>query len=244
MATSWPTARKSPLMMPTRKSEPEYPLSAACAKIDVDGLLNDVPSPDVGWSAVGTFDLSKSLSATARDLFAVEKRKAWDKSVEARCDFSRKVRMSRRAGVWFCSIWQKSLFGRTLSEIKADDTMVSFFAENSAKIVAEILGCNLAAGGWAVCTTPKRRHKENNFATRICAQLATLLGIPFYEDAAMCRTRQRINAVFFPGNIPNEPNVILFDDFVTTGSTLRATADLLAKHNKNIFIFTGINNSF
>ena len=47
------------------------------------------------------------------DIFKVEQRKSWDKSEEARCDFSYKLRLTRRASTNFITIWQKSVFGRT-----------------------------------------------------------------------------------------------------------------------------------
>ena len=52
------------------------------------------------------------------DIFAVEKRKSWDKSTETRCNFEFRPRITPRAGLWFLSLWQKSLMGRTLTEIK------------------------------------------------------------------------------------------------------------------------------
>ena len=35
---------------------------------------------------------------------------------------------------------------------------------------------------------------------------------------------------------------IVFDDFVTTGSTLKAMRNVLTEHHKNCVFFTGINN--
>ena len=88
----------------------------------------------------------------------------------------------------------------------------------------------------------KRRHKEHNFASLICEQIHEKLGIPFYEDAALCSSRQRVNAVFTLNLLPAEPNVIVFDDFVTTGSTLKGMHELLLKHGKNTLFVAGINN--
>lgn len=205
--------------------------------VDIDGFLNELPSPEIDLNTLGV-----AFTPSPKDIFAEEQRKAWDKSTEARCDFERKIRITRRSGVFFISLWQKSLYGRTLSEIKADDCMVKFFAENIAPAIAEILGNSLSLGDWAICTTPKRRHLVNNFATRISEQIAVRLGIPFYEDVAFCQSRQRVNAVFSLNRLPNERNIIVFDDFVTTGQTLLAMKNLLSRHEKNIIFFTGINN--
>ena len=207
--------------------------------IDMDEFLTEISVPDL------SLPLSLSSPETShelKDIFAVDKRKAWDKSVEARCDFSRKVRLTRRGDVFFISLWQKSLYGRTLTDIKGDDTMVDFFADNIAPLIQEILGYDLQSGQWCIVTTPKRRHLVKNFATRISEQIAQRLNIPFYEDVAFCHSKQRIGAVFTLNVLPTEPNCIVFDDFVTTGSTLKAMRTLLTEHHKNCVFFTGINN--
>ncbi len=178
----------------------------------------------------------------ARDIFAVHDRKAWDKSTEARCNFDYRPRLTRRAGVWFLSLWQKSLMGRTLTEIKSDPAEIPHFAAAVSDFIREFIGQSLGSGLWCICTTPKRRHKERNFATLVSIEIARRLKIPFYEDVALCRSRQRVNAVFTLNVLPPEPNVIVFDDFVTTGSTLGAMQRLLAPLAKNILFVTGINN--
>lgn len=64
-------------------------------------------------------------------------------------------------------------------KIKADPEMVEIFASNVANLVGQILGNSLAHGDWCIVTSPKRRHKERNFASLISARLGSLLGIPF-----------------------------------------------------------------
>lgn len=176
------------------------------------------------------------------DIFKVEQRKSWDKSEEARCDFSYKLRLTRRASTYFITIWQKSVFGRTLTDIKSDESMVQFFADNIITAIQECIGYHVCDGSWAIVTTPMRRHLTHNFATMISEEIARQLGIPFYFDCAHCRSKQRVGAVFDANNIPREPNVIVFDDFVTTGSTLLAMKNLLQSLGKNCVFFAGINN--
>lgn len=188
-------------------------------------------------------DLSFDVSVKEqKDIFALEQRKSWDKSVEARCDFTYKLRLTRRASTNFITIWQKSVFGKTLTEIKSDDGMIPYFVESLAPVIRECIGYHICDGSWAIVTTPMRRHKERNFATLVSDGLAKELGIPFYFDCAHCRSKQRVGAVFDPNNLPHEPNVIVFDDFVTTGSTLLAMKNLLQEHGKNPVFFAGINN--
>lgn len=162
--------------------------------------------------------------------------------MEARCDFSRHIRMTRRSGLFFITIWRKTLMGRTLTEIKADDSMVDVFAQEMAALIREVIGENLDAGRWCVITTPKRRHLTRNFATRIADKIAGLLGIPFYEDVCTCRTRQRVDAVFDVNIVPDQPNVICLDDFVTTGQTFAAMKKAMTPYRKNMIFFAGINN--
>ena len=203
---------------------------------DVASITDNIALPSMP-------DLSLDVSVKEqRDIFALEQRKSWDKSVEARCDFTYKLRLTRRASTNFITIWQKSVFGKTLTEIKSDDDMIPFFVESLVPVIRECIGYHICDGSWAIVSTPMRRHKERNFATLVSEGLAKELGIPFYFDCAHCRSKQRVGAIFDPNNLPQEPNVIVFDDFVTTGSTLLAMKNMLQEHGKNPVFFAGINN--
>lgn len=210
--------------------------------IDMKGIISELTFPEVDeGSLVINLDSTKSRTHP-KDLFAVNKRKSWDKSTEARCDFTYNLRLTRRSDVNFVSIWKKSVYGRTLTDIKNDTSMVDFFTENMVPIIRETLGSNLDKGSWCICTSPKRRHKERNFATLISERIAEQLGIPFYEDVAFCHSKQRVNAVFELNVLPDESNIIVFDDFVTTGQTLAAMKRLLMPLGKNLCFYTAINN--
>lgn len=209
----------------------------------MDEVLNDIEVPSLEAPDLDTsFVCDKS-----KDLFAEKKRAAWKdvQQTEARCDFAPdKVRISyRNPQFGIISLWKKSVYGRTLTDIKADPDMVEFFAVNVAKLVGQILGSSLSLGDWAIVTSPKRRHKERNFASLVSARLADLLGIPFYEDIAECHSKHRVGAVFtFGAEPPKERNIIVFDDFVTTGATMISMRELLLPLGKNLVFFTGINN--
>ena len=210
--------------------------------IDMRGALSELTFPEVGEGSLVVDTYQKESKAIQKDLFAVNKRRSWDKTVEARCDFTYKLSLTRRSDVDFISIWKKSVYGRTLTDIKGDPDMVTFFAENITPVISETLGYHLADGSWAVCTSPKRRHREKNFATLISEKIAASLGIPFYEDVALCHSKQRVNAVFELNNLPNESNIIVFDDFVTTGMTLAGMKKLLTRFRKNAVFYSCINN--
>lgn len=207
--------------------------------IDMGDLLSEIEVPDIGSAQLALKDIQAKRE---QDIFAEQKRKGWDKTVEARCDFTPRPRLTRRSGLFFISYWQKSVYGRTLTEIKADDSMVPFFAGTMKSFISDIIGPDLSRGSWCIITTPKRRHLVKNFATRISEQIAHLLNIPFYEDVCTCRTKQRVGAIFDVQQVPDEQNIICFDDFVTTGQTLQAMLRALEPYNKNLLFFSGINN--
>lgn len=206
----------------------------------LDGILTDVPERAELSSLL--MDARTEACPQIKDLFAVQKRKPWDKSAEARCDLAYKLRLTRRSDVDFVTIWQKSVLGRTLREIKADPDMVAFFADSICPVIKEMLGYSLSRGDWCIVTSPKRRHKEKNFATLISESIGQTLGIQFYEDVAFCHTKQRVNAVFELNVLPSQTNVIVYDDFVTTGQTLAAMKRLLQPLGKNLVFFAGVNN--
>lgn len=222
--------------------------------IALDEVLNDIEVPSLDAPDLDT----SFVSDKSKDLFAPKSRAAWKdvQQAEARCDFApNKVRISyRNPAFGIISLWKKSVYGRTLTDIKSDPDMVEFFATNVAKLVGQILGNSLADGDWAIVTSPKRRHKERNFASLISARLGSLLGIPFYEDVAECHSKHRVGAVFTFGSsfaerlrsknqspIP-ERNIIVFDDFVTSGATMISMRELLLPLGYNLVFFTGINN--
>ncbi len=128
-------------------------------------------------------------------------------------------------------------------DIKSDDNMVEFFATNMVRLIKQILGHSLSNADWCIVTSPKRRHKEHNFASLIAEQIGNQLAIPFYEDLALCHSRHRVGAIFTLGKEPPpQRNVIVFDDFVTTGATMIAMKNLLEPLGYNLVFFTGINN--
>lgn len=210
----------------------------------MDEMLNDIEVPSLD---VPDLDGSFVPTGEAKDLFAEKKRAAWKdvQQAEARCDFApNKVRISyRNPQFGIISLWKKSVYGRTLTDIKGDPEMVDKFAEGMNTLIRQILGHSLSSGDWCIVTSPKRRHKTRNFASLISARLAELLGIPFYEDLAECHSKHRVGAVFtFGKQPPAEANIIIFDDFVTTGATMISMRELLMPLGKNLVFFTGINN--
>ena len=222
-------------------------LTARDGAIELAEMLDDIEVPSLVAPDLGGFSVSENAASLSKDLFAEKQRAAWkEKQVdEARCDFApNKVRISyRNPEFGIISLWKKSLYGRTLTDIKSDESMVEFFATNVAKLIRQILGHSLSNGDWCIVTSPKRRHKERNLASLISAQIADILGVKFYEDVAECHSKHRVGAVFtFGSQPPAESNIIVFDDFVTSGATMISMRNLLMPLGKNLVFFTAINN--
>ena len=211
--------------------------------LDMDDLLNDVVVPS---SMVPDFDFSEDDRKPEKsDIFEEKQRSGWSKEIEPRCDFApQKIRISfRNPEFGIISLWKRSVYGKTLTEIKEDPDMVPFFIKGMVSLIRKMTGENLTKGDWCIVTSPKRRHKERNFASMVSAGIAREFKIPFYEDLAVCRTRQRVGAVFtLAKDPPKERNIIIFDDFVTSGSTMISMRELLYPLGYNLVFFTGINN--
>lgn len=205
----------------------------------LSALLEDISVPEIGVP-----DVLSQAAAEAKDIFAPKVRKGWnaDAQDEARCDFAPDRNSIGHRGVLFAAVWRKSVKGRTLSDVKKDDDMVPFFAENIALLIRDFCGSFLRAGDYAVVTTPPRRHRTRNFGERVAEAIAAILDVDFYSECAHAPSRQRVGAVFTPLNIPKQQNVIVVDDIVTTGSTFIAMKNLLTEHGKNCMFFAGINN--
>lgn len=185
---------------------------------------------------------------SAKDIFAEKSsRKDWRKREGdelARCDMSvERIVIQPHNLIQVVSLWKKSVKGRLLTDIKADDLMVEVFASKLTHVIRSVYGEHLDNGTWAICATPKRRHLEKNFACRVAARIAEALHLAYYEDVALSDTRERVAKEYTLGVLPSEPNLIIVDDFVTTGSTITSMKNLLSPLGKNLVFVVGINNN-
>lgn len=159
---------------------------------------------------------------------------------ESVCDMVDNIAWHPKRDFSFISCFKKSEEGYPLSLIKSDFDNVAKFAQAAMNVIHRVVGLKNKEG-WAIVTTPKRRHKEHNFAESVCIELSGKLGIPFYQEAITAKNRQRINPVFTLHADIKEQNIIVFDDILTTGATLDAVNNLLS--DKNCFFVVGIDNN-
>ena len=220
------------------------PIYFRCEDAEVEGVLQDLQDvPEVSDILADSFSSTPKKDDAGHNVFEEKGRKAWNsEKIQARCDMNYVLKISPRCGVTFISIWKKTLYGRLLSEIKEDEKMVNVFATNMAETIQDVIGDNLVSGGYCLITAPRRRHVERNFATLVCEAMAWILNIKFYKDVVHCKQKRRMNAKFSLSLVPVEPNIIVFDDIVTTGSTLASIKQAFEGKGKNLIFFTGINN--
>ncbi len=209
--------------------------------ISLEGIIDNIAVPPLEAP-----ELNVVSRPVKKNLFEFKQR-AWHKAIdsEARCDFApNKIKLSFRYPQFaIISLWMRSKLGKSLSEIKSDESMIEFFASNIAQLIPKIIGSSLSAGDWAIVTPPKRRHIQHNFASLVAADISGRLSIPFHEDIALCHSKHRVNAIFsLADSAPPESNIIIFDDIVTTGATMLSMFNLLNPLGKNLVFFTGINN--
>ena len=128
-------------------------------------------------------------------------------------------------------------------KIKENPDNVPIFVDCFVDFCTKTLGTNLAAGGWAIVTAPRRRHLHGfHFSTAICESAAAQLQIPFYANAVTTENRNRIEPEFTLVIDPREVNILWVDDVISTGSTARACRELLQAAGHNVFVIVAIKN--
>lgn len=159
----------------------------------------------------------------------------WDKSArgwrkhERFCNMRPEVRIHRKGGFYYISLFNRTKEGLSLDEIKNSGECAEAIA---ASTIGFILSTVRLDDEWCIIAAPKRRHVTGyHFATDICPKIAGGEN-KFYGSAMQCINRTRINPEFY---------LLRLDDICTTGSTLTAAYDLL-KDRKQVICIVGINN--
>lgn len=165
----------------------------------------------------------------------------WEEKPQARSTLKPKISIITKPNLFvICNFAKSKESGELLTAIKENPTNAEVFADEFILTVQKVLQM-VSFDGWCLITAPKRRHVENNFAERICNIVSDKTGLKFYKDVFICRTKQRINPTFTMQKEIKEKNIILYDDIITTGSTLQAMRNLLPQCN--VVCFAGINNN-
>lgn len=179
--------------------------------------------------------------------FDVSKVGKWHKSwakTEKLCDLKKKIKTHSNGSMLFVSFYEVGKRGIPIDKIKEDQSNARLFADNLCDyLVCNTGGLHLLSGGWCLCITPRRRHKEGlHFSTEICRLAAEQLGLPFYSDVFIAENRNRIEPEFKLINNPVEVNVILYDDIISTGVTIRTCRQLLVDEGHVVLLAVGIHN--
>lgn len=172
----------------------------------------------------------------------IRKRKSWKserQAGESVSDLRAQPQMYQRHGRFFVASFRKTEKGVPMSECKQAD-MVPYFAEQAVKLMQGIMQLG-ETEGWALVTTPRRRHKQWNFADEVCKQIEQRTGLRYIPDVAEAKNRHRINPELRILKQVEEKNVVIYDDILTTGSTVQAMRELL--EGKNVIVIIGINNN-
>ncbi|WP_300700980.1 phosphoribosyltransferase [Bacteroides sp.] len=168
------------------------------------------------------------------------KGRSWSHN-ERFCDLKERIVLHKKGDIYYISQFTRSKTGTSFLEIKRSEELASLFAERACEFLRRFV-----VGGyddWCIVTTPRRRHYDGfHFATSVCCKIAEAVSIPFYVGAIQCLTKNRLNPEFFLLRPIKEQRIIVYDDIVTTGSTLLATYELLKDRNQLLFL-VGINNN-
>ena len=207
----------------------------ASVQADVEGF----EVADFGFDIDTSQVAAPSMNDTLRE--DMKKRKQWGKDkdyTEPVCNLSDMVEIHTLRGYRYLHSFKTGTEGAPLSEIKKPES-VGLFADKAAELIRSTIGLK-QTDGWCIITTPKRRHKEQNFASMVCAELSQRLGIPFHDDVVEAKNRARIDPVFTIVKPVSERNIIIYDDILTGGTTLYTTANLFP--DRNLLLIVGINN--
>ena len=208
---------------------------------ELQAVQADVEGFDIADFGFDIEDLPQ-LSESDQAKEDVRKRTQWGKAKdyeEPVCNMVDTIEIHALRGYKYVHSFKTgSTEGTPISELKKPENAY-MFALKAKELITATIGLKQTKG-WCIITTPKRRHKEKNFASLVCEQLSQMLGIPFHEDVVEAKNRARIDPVFTLIKEVEEPNIIIYDDILTGGTTLYTTANLFP--TKNIFLVVGINN--
>ena len=157
-----------------------------------------------------------------------------------RCDFTDTLRLHVKHDFLYFSLFKRSRQGVDFDTIKQSSEHGALMAGSACSLIDRLV---LNLEGWCIVTTPRRRHFEGfNLSEFVSGIISEKKNIPFYKGAVQCVTKDRLNPEFHLLREIPERKVIIFDDIITTGMTLKATRDLLLDKDQVLSI-VGIHNN-
>lgn len=157
-----------------------------------------------------------------------------------KCDFTDTLRLHPKYDYLYYSLFKRSKEGTPFEAIKESEADGARIAKAACSLIDRLL---LSTEGWCIVTTPRRRHFEGfHFSEFVSGLISKTKHIPFYQGSVQCLTKDRLNPEFFLLRDIPENKVIIFDDIITTGTTLTATRELFADKEQVICIVGIYNN--
>ncbi len=157
-----------------------------------------------------------------------------------RCDFADSLRLHVKHDFLYFSLFKRSRQGVDFDTIKQSMELGALMAGRTCSLIDRLV---LKLDGWCIVTTPRRRHYEGfNLSEFVSGRISEKKNIPFYKGAVQCITKDRLNPEFHLLREIPERKVIIFDDIITTGMTLKATRDLLLD-KEQVLCIVGIHNN-
>jgi len=157
-----------------------------------------------------------------------------------KCDFTEALRMHVKHDFLFYSLYKRSKEGVDFDTIKQSEEHARVMAASACSLIDRLF---LSMEDWCIVTTPRRRHFEGfHLSEFVSGLISETKHIPFYKGAVQCITKDRLNPEFFLLREIPERNVIIFDDIITTGTTLTATRNLFL-NKEQVTCIVGIYNN-
>ena len=157
-----------------------------------------------------------------------------------RCDFTDTLRLHVKHDFLYFSLFKRSRQGVDFDTIKQSSEHGALMAGSACSLIDRLV---LNLEGWCIVTTPRRRHFEGfNLSEFVSGIISEKKNIPFYKGAVQCITKDRLNPEFHLLREIPESKVIIFDDIITTGTTLTATRNLLTDKEQVVCIVGIYNN--
>ena len=201
---------------------------------------NATQKADLDWDDDILKAVAEEMDINLED-WGVEMRAGWGSDgIEAKSDMKQEVKVFFRKDFAFISSMKRSDEGQTLKEIKDNADNVQVFADGASDIINRLFNISNPVN-WCIVCPPSRRHKENNFATNVCREISLDTGVEFIEEVFEAKNKGRVEPVFVMNKDIPKDNIILYDDILTTGQTIRACLQFLK--DKNVVVIVGVNNN-